>query len=71
MLMLQAGNSGQTPLADQFKRMSLTSKNISDEMYSIAANKENIAKNRDSSSLPRKSLYNNHTVNLILCLLAY
>ena len=34
--------------------MSLTSKIISDEMYSIAANEENIAKNRDRGSLPCK-----------------
>ena len=49
---LQVGNSGQTLLAEQFEKMNLTSKNITDEMYSIAANEENIAKNRDRDSMP-------------------
>ena len=34
--------------------MNLTSESISDEMYSIAAKKENILKTRDRRSLPCK-----------------
>ena len=48
------GTSGQTFLAEQFERMKLTFKNTSDEMYSIAASKENIAKNRDRDLWPCK-----------------
>ncbi|XP_067942397.1 receptor-type tyrosine-protein phosphatase epsilon-like [Watersipora subatra] len=44
--------SGESKLAEQFKKLSLTSKDIPKTMYGDSASKENLHKNRDTNVLP-------------------